>query len=134
MELVNDFIEYVSTWLRLLKNNIRIFKLEAKLAQLSLFRLFIAALIFFGIAIVTWISGLFILGYEIFHHTQDMLIAILAVFSINFLFLIGLIIFILRQIGNMQFRNSKTAIRALTRMQNNHENKKTETADSSTAQ
>lgn len=134
MELLDDFIQYVSTWLRLLKNNVRIFKLEAKLAQLSFIRLLAAALVFFGVAVVTWVSLLFIVGYEVYHHTQNMLMTGLAVFSINLLLLIGLITYMLRQIKNMRFRHSKAAMRVLTRMQSNNENKEAQTANSSAPQ
>lgn len=134
MEWLDNFIQYISTWLRLLKNNVRIFKLEAKLAQLSFIRLITAALVFFGVAVVAWLSILFIFGYEIFHHTHDMLITGMTIFSINLLLLLGLIIYMLRQIKNMQFRHSKAAMRILTRMQNNNENKEMQATNSSAAQ
>ncbi len=132
MELFEDLIKYGTTWIHLLKNHLKVFKLEAKLAQLSFFRFCIALVIISNLLLTTWLSIIFILSYEIFFHTSSLLITGLFVFIVNLILLCTIIIYAMNQIKNMQFQTSRKAMLLLARKRINHADKPFEKTNSST--
>ena len=103
MKLFENIEGFASDCLSLIKTIVSIFKLEAKLARLSVFPLLLNFCMLFIIAITIWLSSLFILGYYVALAFNSIIIALAIILLINLLILISLIQYLKFNLRNLSF-------------------------------
>jgi hypothetical protein len=107
MKLFENIEGFASDCLSLVKTIVSIFKLEAKLARLSIFPLILNLCMLFIIAITVWLSSMFILGYYSALTFNSIIIAAAIVLLINLLSLVLLIQYLKFNLRNLSFEKTR---------------------------
>lgn len=107
MNLIEDIFGFVFNKTAIVKNILRLVKLEAKLAGMSVIPLLIKLFLFFVVLLGTWLTAMFFLGYGIFQLYNSILIATLSVLTLNFILISLLLKGILTNIKHMSFTETR---------------------------
>jgi len=107
MKLFEQIDGFASDSLSLIKTIVSIFKLEAKLARLSIIPLILNLSMLFIIAITVWLSSMFILGYYSVIAFHSIIIAAAIILLINLLILISLIQYLKFNLCNLSFEKTR---------------------------
>ena len=107
MKLFEQIDGFASDCLSVIKTVVAIFKLEAKLARLSIFPLLLNLCSLLIIAITVWLSSMFILGYYSLLTFNSIIIAAAIILLINLLILILLIQYLKFNLRNLSFEKTR---------------------------
>ncbi|NNM59414.1 MAG: hypothetical protein HKM04_06315 [Legionellales bacterium] len=104
---LNDFDKLGMNFFHLIKKRIHLFKLEYKLAKMSIAPLILLAIGLLIVSNTTWLFFLIFITYLIYLHTQHFLICLLAILLLNITF-IGILVFFLNKFFiNMKFLRTR---------------------------
>jgi len=98
-------------WFSLIKDQVKLFGLESKLAQISMVPLLISGVALFYIAITLWISIIALLGYGVFLWLHNVLFSLIAVLVLNIFAACLSFLFLLKYKNRMRFEHTRAALK-----------------------
>lgn len=109
-------IEQLGTnFFRLMKSHLRLFKLELKLAKVSIIPLIFSLIILLILSSTTWLILLALLTYAIYFFTHNLFISFGVTILFNFI-IVGIVACYLKQmVSQMQFTQTRKNLKKLTR-------------------
>ncbi|KTD21772.1 hypothetical protein [Legionella londiniensis] len=126
MRLIEELIGLVSSKLAIVGNLFSLIKLEARLLGLSIVPLLLNLCLLFVILSATWLTLSLLIGFLIYLNYPSVLIAILGVLLLHLLLLGLLIRYLLFNLQNMSFRETR---KFLSNRNNDREEKTTHSAN-----
>ncbi len=124
MEFIDQLDGLVSSRWQALKGILSIFKLEARLAKLSIVPLVINLLVLFILLGSTWLSALLLIGYGLAVYFNSFFVSAIGVFALNAGLLLLIVRFSLTNLRRMSFEKTRECLSTQPRS-NQNELKKT---------
>lgn len=97
----------VSSKFETFRTILSIFKLEAKLAGLSVYPLLLNTCMIFVVLITVWLSAMFLIGYFAVLYWGTLLLAISAILFFNLILLLGLLKYLIYNLRSMSFEKTR---------------------------
>jgi hypothetical protein len=108
IKIIEQIEGLVSNKLLIIKTILSVFKLEAKLACMSVFPLLLNLLMMFTIIISSWLSLMLLTGYGIVILSGSIMYGISAVLVVNLCVLLALFRYLSYNFNNMSFKKTRT--------------------------
>ena len=103
MEALKQAEALISAKLSVIKTMFSVFRLEAKLAGLSVFPLVLNVCMLFVVLITLWLSTMLLAGYFVLLKTHNIPVSLGLVLLLNLLLLLGLLKYLSINLKNMSF-------------------------------
>ena len=97
----------VSSKLSGIRTILSIFKLEAKLAGLSIYPLLLNTCMIFVVLITTWLLAMFLIGYLAVLYGGTLLFAVSSILLLNLILLLGLLKYLMYNLNSMSFAKTR---------------------------
>ncbi len=107
MNILEQIEGLVSTKLGVVKSAASLFKLEARLAGLSVFPLILNVALLIVVLLSLWLSTLFFGWYLIYLATENILASTIAIIFVNLLLILGLVKYLSFNLKCMSFEQTR---------------------------
>lgn len=125
MRLLDDLISLISSKLNMASLFMSIFKLETRLAGLSVWPLLLTLAGLLVVAAIMWLSSMLLAGYGLYLLYQNLLLAIGVVWFIQIVMMIVLIRAVKFHLNNMSFQTTRKILSANRKRDTHVRQKKT---------
>lgn len=115
--MIKELEQMGIAWIILIREQLKLFTLEAKLAKISLFPALVSACVLMFFCISTWISALVLAGYGLYLYSQNLWIALLTVFVVNLGLVITAALFLKRYLRRMSFQYTRAQFHEYKRLE-----------------
>ena len=123
MKVLEELSGLVSSKIEVMKTIFSIFKLEARLAGLSIFPILITMCLLLALLVIIWFSAMVLLGSLILMTWSDIFIAINSVLFLNVLLFLGLLKYLSFNLKQMSFAKTRELITKKEDQDNEQTNK-----------
>ncbi len=110
IKIIEEVEGLVSSKLSSLKTILSIFKLEARLAGLSVYPLMLNMCLIFVVLITIWLSAMFLIGYFAVLYWGTLLLAVCFILLLNLILFAGLLKYLSYNLNNMSFEKTRASL------------------------
>ncbi|BCA95391.1 hypothetical protein TUM19329_17520 [Legionella antarctica] len=110
IKILDEIEGLVSGKLSSLKTILSIFKLEARLAGLSVYPLMLNLCLIFVVLITIWLSGMLLIGYFAALFWGTFLLAVCLILTLNIILFVGLLSYLSYNLNNMSFEKTRASL------------------------
>lgn len=105
--MIKELEQMGIAWVILIREQLKLFTLEAKLARISVLPAFLSACVLMLLGISTWVSALALAGYGIYYYAGNIWIALFSVFMVNLGLMVTAALLLRRYLRRMSFQYTR---------------------------
>ncbi len=107
MEVFKQLEALIAAKISVIRTALCIFRLEARLAGLSVFPLLLNICMLLVICITVWLTAMFLLGYFVALSSKSLILALFLILLLNIGLLLGLTKYLSYNLNNMSFQKTR---------------------------
>ncbi len=105
--MIKELEQMGIAWIVLIREQLKLFTLEAKLAKISLLPALVCTCLLLFLSISTWLCALTLAGYGLYFYSQSLFITFLTVFLVNLGMMLTAALLLKRYLKRMSFQYTR---------------------------